>query len=176
MGRTGRLWAHEWAGGGEPDIMCVAKALGGGFPVGACLATERAAEGMTVGAHGSTFGGNPLAMAVGLAAFDEISRPETLENVLRVAGYLGQQLQGLKDRFPDVVSDIRGKGMLIGVQLIPNNREVMALARDHGLLIAGGGDNCVRLLPPLNLTMEEAQEAVERLERTFEAARGKLAA
>jgi acetylornithine/N-succinyldiaminopimelate aminotransferase len=131
---------------------------------------------MTVGAHGSTFGGNPLAMAVGLAAFDEISRPETLENVLRVAGYLGQQLQGLKDRFPDVVSDIRGKGMLIGVQLIPNNREVMALARDHGLLIAGGGDNCVRLLPPLNLTMEEAQEAVERLERTFEAARGKLAA
>jgi acetylornithine/N-succinyldiaminopimelate aminotransferase len=113
---------------------------------------------------------------VGLAAFDEISRPETLENVLRVAGYLGQQLQGLKDRFPDVVSDIRGKGMLIGVQLIPNNREVMALARDHGLLIAGGGDNCVRLLPPLNLTMEEAQEAVERLERTFEAARGKLAA
>jgi acetylornithine/N-succinyldiaminopimelate aminotransferase len=176
MGRTGRLWAHEWAGGGEPDIMCVAKALGGGFPVGACLATERAAEGMTVGAHGSTFGGNPLAMAVGLAAFDEISRPETLENVLRVAGYLGQQLQGLKDRFPDVVSDIRGKGMLIGVQLIPNNREIMALARDHGLLIAGGGDNCVRLLPPLNLTMEEAQEAIERLERTFEAARGKLAA
>jgi acetylornithine/N-succinyldiaminopimelate aminotransferase len=154
----------------------VAKALGGGFPVGACLATERAAEGMTVGAHGSTFGGNPLAMAVGLAAFDEISRPETLENVLRVAGYLGQQLQGLKDRFPDVVSDIRGKGMLIGVQLIPNNREIMALARDHGLLIAGGGDNCVRLLPPLNLTMEEAQEAIERLERTFEAARGKLAA
>jgi acetylornithine/N-succinyldiaminopimelate aminotransferase len=181
MGRTGRMWAHEWAGGPDgsgavPDIMCVAKALGGGFPVGACLATERAAEGMTVGAHGSTFGGNPLAMAVGLAAFDEISRPETLENVLRVSGYLGQQLQGLKDRFPDVVSDVRGKGMLIGVQLIPNNREVMALARDHGLLIAGGGDNCVRLLPPLNLTIEEAQEAIERLERTFEAARGKLAA
>src|SRR3712207_5601539 len=94
MGRTGRLWAHEWSGA-EPDIMTVAKALGGGFPVGACLATTRAAEGMTVGAHGSTFGGNPLAMAVGIAAFDEINKPETLSNVVDVAGYLGQQLQGL---------------------------------------------------------------------------------
>lgn len=156
--------------------MAVAKALGGGFPVGACLATEAGSEGMTVGAHGSTFGGNPLAMAVGLAAFDEISRPETLENVISIAGYLGQQLHGLKDRFPDVVSDIRGKGLLIGVQLIPNNREVMAVARDHGLLVAGGGDNCIRLLPPLNMTLEEAREAVEKLERTFEAARSKAAA
>ena len=177
MGRTGRLWAHEWAGdAGQPDIMAIAKALGGGFPVGACLATEAASEAMTVGAHGSTFGGNPLAMAVGLAAFDEISRPETLENVVSIAGYLGQQLHGLKDRFPDVVSDIRGKGLLVGVQVIPNNREIMALARDHGLLIAGGGDNCVRLLPPLNMTLEEAREAVEKLERTFEAARTKAAA
>jgi acetylornithine/N-succinyldiaminopimelate aminotransferase len=181
MGRTGRLWAHEWAGGpngdgAAPDIMCVAKALGGGFPVGACLATEAAAEGMTVGAHGSTFGGNPLAMAVGLAAFDEINRPETLENVVHVAGYLGQQLQGLKDRFPEVVADVRGKGLLIGVKMIPNNREVMAMARDHGLLVAGGGDNCIRLLPPLNMTLQEAQEVVQRLERTFETARGKAAA
>ena len=177
MGRTGRMWAHEWAGeAAQPDIMAIAKALGGGFPVGACLATEAASEAMTVGAHGSTFGGNPLAMAVGLAAFDEISRPETLENVVSIAGYLGQQLHGLKDRFPEVVSDIRGKGLLVGIQVIPNNREIMALARDHGLLIAGGGDNCVRLLPPLNLTLEEAQEAVAKLERTFEAARGKAAA
>jgi acetylornithine/N-succinyldiaminopimelate aminotransferase len=96
--------------------------------------------------------------------------------VISVAGYLGQQLHGLKDRFPEVVSDIRGKGLLVGIQVIPNNREIMALARDHGLLIAGGGDNCVRLLPPLNLSLEEAQEAVAKLERTFEAARGKAAA
>ena len=175
MGRTGRLFAHEWADA-PPDIMAVAKALGGGFPVGACLATAKAAEGMTVGAHGSTFGGNPLAMAVGCAAFDEINKPETLSNVVDIAGYLGQQLHGLKERFPDIVEDIRGKGLLIGVKLIPNNREMMALAREHGLLIAGGGDNCVRLLPPLNMTQDEAREAVERLERTFEAARSKAKA
>jgi acetylornithine/N-succinyldiaminopimelate aminotransferase len=170
MGRTGRLWAHEWSGA-EPDVMAIAKALGGGFPVGACLATAAAAEGMNVGAHGSTFGGNPLAMAVGIAAFDEISKPETLENVVQIAGYLGQQLQGLKDRFPDIVEEIRGKGLLIGIKVKPNNREMMALAREQGLLIAGGGDNCVRMLPPLNLTIEEAREALERFERTCEAAR-----
>jgi len=176
MGRTGRLWAHEWAGAAEPDIMTIAKALGGGFPVGACLATAEAAEGMSVGAHGSTFGGNPLAMAVGAAAFDEISRPETLENVVHIAGYLGQQLHGLKDRHPEVIEEIRGKGLLIGVKVRPNNREMMALAREHGLLIAGGGDNCVRLLPPLNMTLAEAQEAVERLERVCEAVQARAVA
>ena len=175
MGRTGRLWAHEWSGA-EPDVMAVAKALGGGFPVGACLATAKAAEGMNVGAHGSTFGGNPLAMAVGCAAFDEIAKPETLQNVLDVAGYLGQQLQGLKDRYPDVIEEIRGKGLLIGVKVKPNNRELMAMARDQGLLIAGGGENCVRLLPPLNLTVDEAREAIERFERTCEAARAQAKA
>ena len=171
MGRTGKLFAYEWAEGAAPDIMCVAKALGGGFPVGACLATAEAAKGMTVGSHGSTYGGNPLAMAVGLAAFDEIVRPETLAHVREVAGYLNQQLSGLKDRFPDVVVDIRGKGLLIGIKLVPNNRDFMALARDEKLLIAGGGDNCVRLLPSLLLTREEAREAVEKLERACEVAR-----
>jgi acetylornithine/N-succinyldiaminopimelate aminotransferase len=176
MGRTGKLWAHEWAGM-APDIMAVAKALGGGFPVGACLATERAARGMVVGVHGSTFGGNPLAMAVGLAAFGEISKPETLAHVNEVAGYLKQQLVGLKDRYPDVIVDVRGKGLLIGVKLVPNNREFMGWARDgQQLLVAGGGDNCVRILPPLNLTLEEAREAVARFEATCEAARGKMAA
>ena len=144
MGRTGKLFAYEWADGVAPDIMAVAKALCGGFPIGACLATAEAAKGMTVGAHGSTFGGNPLAMAVGLAAFGEINTPELLDNVKTVAGYFTQQLNGLKDRFPDIVADVRGKGLLIGVKLIPNNREFMALARDQKLLVAGGGDNCVR--------------------------------
>jgi len=176
MGRTGKLWAHEW-GGMAPDIMAIAKALGGGFPVGACLATERAAKGMVVGVHGSTFGGNPLAMAVGLAAFGEISKPGTLAHVNEVAGYLKQQLVGLKDRYPDVIVDVRGKGLLIGVKLVPNNREFMGWARDgQRLLVAGGGDNCVRILPPLNLTLEEAREAVTRFEATCEAARGKMAA
>ncbi len=175
MGRTGKLWAHEWAGM-TPDIMAIAKALGGGFPIGACLATTHAASGMVVGVHGSTFGGNPLAMAVGQAAFGELSKPETLANVNEIAGYLKQQLHGLAQRFPDVIVDVRGKGLLIGVKLIPNNREFMALARDTAqLLVAGGGDNCVRILPPLNLTLDEAREAIERFEKTCEAARVKFA-
>ncbi|KQY30223.1 acetylornithine aminotransferase [Caulobacter sp. Root487D2Y] len=176
MGRTGKLFAYEWASDAAPDIMCVAKALGGGFPVGACLATAAAAKGMTVGVHGSTFGGNPLAMAVGKAAFDTINTPEILDNVKTVAGYFTQQLNGLKDRFPDVIVDIRGKGFLIGIKLIPNNRDFMVLARDEKLLIAGGGDNCVRLLPPLNLTIEEASEAIAKLEKACEAARAKAGA
>ncbi|MGA2952144.1 MAG: aspartate aminotransferase family protein [Caulobacteraceae bacterium] len=176
LGRTGKLFAHEWASDATPDIMCVAKALGDGFPVGACLATARAASGMTVGSHGSTYGGNPLAMAVGLAAFEELSNPELLEHVRQIAGYFGQQLAGLKDRYPDVIDDIRGKGLLIGVKLVPNNREFMAAARDERLLIAGGGDNCVRLLPPLVLTQDEAREAIEKLEATCQAMRRKAAA
>jgi acetylornithine/N-succinyldiaminopimelate aminotransferase len=176
LGRTGRLFAYDWAEGSAPDIMCVAKALGGGFPVGACLATAEAGKGMTVGTHGSTYGGNPLAMAVGLAAFSEIVKPEFLEHVREVAGYLGQQLKGLQDRYPDVIVDIRGKGLLIGIKLIPNNREFMALARDEKLLVAGGGENCVRLLPPLVLTLDDAREAIEKLERTCETARRKAAA
>ncbi|MBI1685524.1 aspartate aminotransferase family protein [Caulobacter hibisci] len=176
MGRTGKLFAHEWADGAEPDIMCVAKALGGGFPVGACLATHEGAKGMTPGTHGSTYGGNPLAMAVGTAAFDAINTPEILDNVKTIAGYFTQQLNGLKDRFPDVVLDVRGKGLLIGIKLASNNREFMALARDQKLLVAGGGDNCVRLLPPLNLTLAEAQEAVAKLEKTCEVVRAQAAA
>jgi acetylornithine/N-succinyldiaminopimelate aminotransferase len=176
LGRTGKLFAYEWAKDAAPDIMCVAKALGDGFPVGACLATAEAGKGMTVGSHGSTYGGNPLAMAVGLAAIEELSRPETLANVADITGYFAQQLTGLQDRFPDVIAEIRGKGLLIGLRLLTNNREFMALARDEKLLIAGGGDNCVRLLPSLLITREEAREAVEKLERACEAAKPKVAA
>ncbi len=177
LGRTGKLFAYEWAENAAPDIMCVAKALGGGFPVGACLATAEAASGMTVGAHGSTYGGNPLAMAVGLAAVEELAKPELLAHVRTVAGYFKQQLAGLKDRYPDVIADIRGKGLLIGVKLIPNNREFMAIARDEAhLLVAGGGDNCVRLLPALIIDMDEARQAIERLEQACEAVRKQAAA
>jgi acetylornithine/N-succinyldiaminopimelate aminotransferase len=172
MGRSGKLWAYEHSGV-TPDVMCIAKALGGGFPIGACLATREAASGMVVGSHGSTFGGNPLAMAVGIAAFDEISKPELLENVVKVSGYLKQQLEGLKQTYPDMIADVRGKGLLIGIKLKPNNREMMALARDNGLLVAGGGENCIRMLPALNLTEADAREALERLEKTFVAAREK---
>jgi acetylornithine/N-succinyldiaminopimelate aminotransferase len=176
LGRTGKLFAYEWASDAAPDIMCVAKALGDGFPVGACLATAHAASGMTVGAHGSTYGGNPLAMAVGLAAFAELSRPETLANVRAIAGYFTQGLKGLQDRFPDIILEVRGKGLLIGLRLAPNNRQFMELAREQRLLVAGGGDNCIRLLPSLLMTPAEAREAVQRLERTCEAARQRAAA
>ncbi|RAK61669.1 acetylornithine transaminase [Phenylobacterium hankyongense] len=176
LGRTGKLFAYEWAEGAAPDIMAVAKALGGGFPVGACLATAEAARGMTVGSHGSTYGGNPLAMAVGLAAVEELVKPELLAHVREIAGYFTQQLSGLRERFPDVVVDIRGKGLLVGIKLATPNREFMQHARDQHLLIAGGGDNCVRLLPPLTLTIEEASEAVAKLERACEAARAKAQA
>jgi acetylornithine/N-succinyldiaminopimelate aminotransferase len=165
LGRTGKLFAHEWVDGVAPDIMCIAKALGGGFPVGACLATAAAAEGMSVGSHGSTYGGNPLAMAVGLVAVAELTKPELLAHVREVAGYFTQQLAGLQERFPDVIDDIRGKGLLIGIKLKTPNREFMQHARDQHLLIAGGGDNCVRLLPPLTLTLDEAREAMEKLEQ-----------
>jgi acetylornithine/N-succinyldiaminopimelate aminotransferase len=176
LGRTGKLFAYEWAGGAAPDIMALAKALGGGFPVGACLATAEAARGMTPGSHGSTYGGNPLAMAVGLAAVGELTRPELMTHVNEVAGYLTQQLSGLKDRYLDVVVDIRGKGLLIGVKLATPNREFMQHARDERLLVAGGGDNCVRLLPPLVLTREDAREAIEKFERACERARAKAKA
>ena len=166
MGRSGKLWAYEHSGV-TPDVMCIAKALGGGFPIGACLATREAASAMTVGSHGSTFGGNPLAMAVGLAAFGAINTPELLDNVRAQAGYFKQQLEGLKETWPDMIDEVRGKGLLIGIKLKPNNREVMTAARDQGLLIAGGSDNCCRLLPPLNVTQDEAREAIGLLEKTF---------
>ena len=170
MGRTGKLWAYEYSAV-TPDVMCIAKALGGGFPIGACLATRDAAAGMVVGSHGSTFGGNPLAMAVGLAAFGAISSPELLENVQKVSGYLRQQLEGLKQTWPDMIEEVRGKGLLVGIKLKVNNRDMMASARDEGLLIAGGSDNCVRMLPPLNLTEAEAREALGLLEKAFAATR-----
>ncbi len=180
LGRTGRLFAHEWAGregeSAAPDIMCLAKALGGGFPVGACLATAEAARGMGVGAHGSTYGGNPLAMAVAREAFAMLSDEALLEHVRETAGWFTQQLGGLKDRYPEIVLEVRGRGLLIGLKLATNNRAFMALARDQHLLVAGGGDNCVRLLPPLIITREEAREAVEKLEGACEAARAELRA
>ncbi len=177
LGRTGKVFAYEWAGEeAHPDIMCLAKALGGGFPVGACLATREAAKGMVPGTHGSTYGGNPLAMAVARASIREIATDAMMEHVRDVAGYFTQQLEGLKARFPDVVLDIRGKGLLIGLKLKPNNRAFMALARDERLLLAGGGDNCVRLLPPLIITEAEVREAVGKLERVCEAAQATMTA
>ncbi len=175
MGRTGKLFAHQWFDDAAPDIMAVAKALGGGFPVGACLATDHAASGMIVGVHGSTFGGNPLAMAVATAAFDEIAQPAMLAHVEAVSAEFRERLTELAARHPDLIAEVRGKGLLIGLKMIPNNREFMAIARDHDLLVAGGGENCVRLLPPLIITSEEIVEAVKRLDAACDDARARLA-
>lgn len=174
MGRTGRLFAHEWFEDAAPDIMTTAKALGGGFPVGACLATAEAARGMTVGVHGSTFGGNPLAMAVANVAFQEIAREETLANARAASADFFLRLEDLRARYPDVIVDIRGKGLLIGIKLVPNNRAFMGVARDAGLLVAGGGENIVRLLPSLLITPAEIGEAVSRLATACEMARASL--
>lgn len=173
LGRTGRLFAYEFSGI-EPDIMCLAKALGGGFPVGACLATIDAASGMGPGAHGSTYGGNPLAMAVASAALEELASPALLQHVRDVSGYFKQQLEGLKSRHPRVIAEVRGRGLLIGLKLLVNNRDFMVTARDHHLLIAGGGENCVRILPPLIITEAEVREAVEKLEAACETAETRL--
>lgn len=170
MGRTGKLFAHQWFENVEPDIMCIAKALGCGFPVGATVATKEAAKGMVFGVHGSTFGGNPLAMAVANKAFDIISDEKMLKNARSISALFYEKLTASAERYPDIIEEVRGKGLLIGLKMVPNNREFMGLARDHKLLVAGGGDNCVRLLPPLNLNASEVEEAVKRLEAACETA------
>ncbi len=162
-GRTGKMWAHEWAGV-TPDIMAVAKGVGGGFPLGAFLATREAAKGMVRGTHGTTFGGNPLAMAVGNAAFDMLADPAFLAHANDMANHLGQALEGLKDRHKGYVLDVRGKGLLRGLQLAVDPKPVQALARGRKLLVGVAGDNCVRLAPPLVLEAGHVSEAVAILD------------
>ena len=163
MGRTGRLFAHEWDGI-EPDVMALAKGLGGGFPIGACLATNAAAEYMTPGTHGSTFGGNPLAMAVANGVLDVILGDEFLDQVRRVAGALNQRLNKLVAEYPTVFSEVRGTGLLIGLRCEVPNAEVIEAARVHGLLLASAGGNVARILPPLIAGESEVEEAVTILE------------
>ena len=164
VGRTGKLFAYEWSGI-SPDIMSVAKGIGGGFPMGACLATAEAAKGMTAGTHGSTFGGNPLAMAVGNAVLDVVLGPGFLERVERMGLLMKQRLAELKDRHPAVISEIRGTGLLLGLRTNVPNTEVVAAARAEKLLVITAGDNVVRLAPPLIVDEGDVGEAVARLDR-----------
>ena len=169
-GRTGKLFAHQCADGAEPDIMAVAKGVGGGFPMGACIATKEAAAGMVPGTHGSTYGGNPLAMAVGNAVWDEISKPEFLEQVERVSNFLKQQFESLKDEFPDVVQELRGKGLLCGMQLKKPAIDVRAMMLEHKMLGGSAGDNVLRLAPSLIITEDHVREAVSILRKCFKEA------
>ncbi|WP_279481011.1 aspartate aminotransferase family protein [Aureimonas sp. SK2] len=163
IGRTGRLFAYENSGV-EPDILASAKGIGGGFPLGACLATADAAKGMTAGTHGTTFGGNPLGMAVGNAVLDVVLSDGFLEEVRRTALLFKQSLASLKDRYPDVVDEVRGEGLLIGLKpRVPNGQFVETL-RKHLLLAAPAGDNVVRFLPPLVVSADEVREAMDRIE------------
>ena len=170
-GRTGKLFAHQWAENAEPDLMAVAKGVGGGFPMGACIATKAAAAGMVPGTHGSTYGGNPLAMAVGNAVFDEISKPEFLDHVVKVSNFLKQQFEALKDEFPDVVLELRGKGLLCGMKLKKPAIDVRRMALDNGLLGGSAGDNVLRLAPALIITEDHVREAIGILRTCFEQAR-----
>jgi acetylornithine/N-succinyldiaminopimelate aminotransferase len=164
VGRTGKLFAHEWSGI-TPDIMAIAKGIGGGFPMGACLATEAAAVGMTAGTHGTTFGGNPLAMAVGNAVLDVVLADGFLTHVNDVAISFKQKLAAFADSHPRVIEGVRGQGLLIGVKCRVPNTEFQAAARHAGLLSVGAGDNVVRLIPPLTITEADLAEAMARLER-----------
>jgi acetylornithine/N-succinyldiaminopimelate aminotransferase len=163
VGRTGRLFAYEHAGV-TPDIMTIAKGIGGGFPMGACLATADAAKGFTTGVHGTTFGGNPLAMAIGNAVLDVILAPGFIEHVARLGLSLRQRLAELKDRHGQIVEDIRGEGLMVGLKVKVPNAEFAAAARDERLLTIPAGDNVVRLLPPLVISEEELAEGVRRLD------------
>ncbi|GLQ21557.1 aspartate aminotransferase family protein [Algimonas porphyrae] len=164
-GRTGQLFAHQWVDGGEPDIMAVAKGVGGGFPLGAVIASEDAAKHMVPGTHGTTYGGNPLAMAAGIAVWDRISQPEFLEHVRDTANKFRQALAGLKDEFPDQIEDVRGKGLLVGLKMrVPGaHLKAKSKALDHKLMVGTAGDNVLRMAPPLIIGETELRTAMDTL-------------
>jgi len=164
IGRTGELFAYQRAGI-APDIMAIAKAIGGGFPLGACLATGEAAKGMTPGTHGSTFGGNPLAMAAGNAVLDVVLAPGFLDRVRRTAILFKQRLAELKDRHPAVIAEVRGEGLLLGLRALTPSAELVDELRAEKLLTAASGENVVRLLPPLIIGQAEIAEAVAMIDR-----------
>ncbi|MCX7327637.1 MAG: aspartate aminotransferase family protein [Hyphomicrobiales bacterium] len=173
VGRTGKLFAHEWSGI-APDIMSIAKGIGGGFPMGACLATEAAAVGMTAGTHGTTFGGNPLAMAVGNAVLDVVLAEGFLDHVNALSISFRQKLAAFADSHPRVIEGVRGEGLLTGIKTRVPNTEFQAAARAAGLLSVGAGDNVVRLIPPLTITEADLSEAMVRLERAAQSIEAEL--
>lgn len=164
MGRTGRLFAHEWAGI-EPDIMMVAKGIGGGFPLGALLATENAAYGMTAGTHGSTYGGNPLGCAVGLTVLEHMTSDDFLPDVRRKSGLMRQKLEGLVAAHPDIFAEVRGTGLMLGIVCKVPNMDVVQKGYETEVLLVPAAENVVRLLPPLTISDAEISDAMERLEQ-----------
>jgi acetylornithine/N-succinyldiaminopimelate aminotransferase len=164
MGRTGKLFAHEWAGV-TPDIVATAKGIGGGFPVGACLATEKAAAALTPGSHGSTFGGNPLAMAVGNAVLDVLLAEGFLSRVEKMGTLLQKRLDALIAKYPKLFEEVRGKGLMLGLKCRVPNTDMQNKLREAGLLTVGAGDNVLRLLPPLIIEERHIDEALAILDK-----------
>ena len=163
MGRTGRLFAHEWAGV-TPDVMMVAKGIGGGFPLGAVLATEQVGSVMTAGTHGSTYGGNPLACAVGAAVMEIVADDAFLAEVRRRAGLFRQGLEGLVASHPDVFESVRGAGLMLGLKCKVAPADFVKAGYEAGILTVTAADNVVRLLPPLNIGDDDIAEALRRLD------------
>ncbi len=166
-GRTGKLFHHQWIEDAEPDIMAAAKGIGGGFPLGMALCTDKVASAMAKGTHGSTYGGNPMAMAVGNAVLDVMLADGFFEGVQRVAGDLTQALESLKGRYPELVEDITGAGMLRGIKMSQDPMPLRAKLMERGLLIGTAGNNVLRLAPPLVATSKEIRQAVDIIDKQF---------
>jgi acetylornithine/N-succinyldiaminopimelate aminotransferase len=162
-GRTGKMFAYEWSEI-EPDIMALAKGIGGGFPLGACLATEEVGKSMVPGTHGSTYGGNPLACTVGNAVLDRVSEDGFLDNVVEVGNHLMWSLRQLAQKYPDLITEVRGKGLMCGLKMAKPAAEAVAAFRDNFVITVGAGDNVVRLLPPLIVTKDDVDEAIRRMD------------
>lgn len=173
MGRSGKLFMHEWAGV-FPDIMAIAKGIGGGFPLGACIATEHAAKGMTVGSHGSTYGGNPLACAVGLEVMKQIANDDFLNSVRSKASLFSQKIEALIIRHPMIFDEFRGAGLMLGIKCKITNIDVVNMGYEHEILTIPGGDNVIRLLPALNISEDEINESILRLDRVANTLEEKL--
>jgi acetylornithine/N-succinyldiaminopimelate aminotransferase len=167
IGRTGKFLAFEWSGI-NPDIVPIAKAIGGGFPIGACLVNKKAGSGMKPGSHGSTFGGNPLAMSVGNAVLDIILQKGFLSNVITLGEYFEGELLKIKEKFPNIIEDIRGKGLLKGVKLKVDNLTFMNLLFENKLLVVKASENVIRLLPPLTVNKSEIDEAISIIHKACE--------
>ncbi len=163
IGRTGKMYAYQWADS-EPDIVALAKGLGGGFPLGAIMASAAVGDAMQAGSHGSTFGGNPLAMAVGTAVLDEVANPAFLLHVEKQGGYFHQQLARLLDTYPDILLAVRGRGLMLGLQIKGDLQDFIAALTREKLLSVGAGDNVVRFVPPLNITQDEIRTAITAID------------
>ncbi len=168
-GRTGKLFAYQWADQAEPDIIAMAKGMGGGFPLGACLATDQAASSMIIGTHGSTYGGNPLATSVGCVVLNELLKEGFLDHVIKMGNLFKKELQKLADQYNSMIELVRGKGLLLGIKMKPHisNEKIIEIARNNHLLVGKAGDNIVRFAPPLIITESQIHEVSEKLNQTF---------